>query len=155
MGSGRSMGIMAIATDDLAFQGRMPVGPIGFGTFVLMALIADIGLFTAIHDFAGFMYEVATGTGEVFIFMDAGLPLEELVALVATHAHGILKFRGCGVLTDIGDHGKGGVEHMFFAGTVTGLATAICEGGVCITDMAVFSIRDLLVMVLMALGAVL
>jgi len=82
----------------------MPVGAIGFRSFVLVTLVADIGLFGAVHSLTGFVDYVATGTGQVFIFMYAGLPFQELSTLVAAGTHGILKF-GCGsFIADIGNH---------------------------------------------------
>jgi hypothetical protein len=83
----RTMRIVAVTTDNLAFADWMAEGPEGLGLFAFMAGVTDIGLFLSIQHAVRFMYLVTVDAGRIFSFVRAGMPFGKFSSLVTLLTH--------------------------------------------------------------------
>ena len=127
--SGTAMRIVAVAANHLALTDGMPGSPEGLGTDILVTLEADLSLGGAFAHLVGFVNGMATGTGEVLAFVDAGLPVLEQATLVTTPTHRVLFVWRGRMLSRVGNQAAlvstffKHIDDMGFTRTVAGFTT--------------------------------
>jgi hypothetical protein len=68
---------MTIAADHFAFPDGMRGGPEGLGTDILVTLEANFSLGVAFAHLVRLVNGMTAATGEVFTFVETGLPVQE------------------------------------------------------------------------------
>jgi len=75
--SGTAMRVMTVTADHLAFPDGMRGGPEGLGTDILVALEANFSLGGAFAHLVRLVHGMTAATGQVFTFVETGLPVQE------------------------------------------------------------------------------